>query len=140
MTGSFDHTLDGKGRLTLPAKIRDELSAVVHVTNSYDGHCLYAFSDDEWNNFKRNIADADFEVSTILERYFLGNSMDCEIDSNGRILIPQKLREKVGISKDVTIVSLSRRLEIWDTVKWNECNSYDSGTIYDAMKQNNIRI
>ncbi len=140
MSGSFDHTLDGKGRLTLPARIREKMSAMVHVTNSFDGQCLYAFSDDEWNVFTAHIADADFEISTLLERYFLANAMDCEIDGNGRILIPQKLREKVGISKDVTILALSQRLEIWDTERWNAFNNFDSDRIFNAMKEAKIKL
>ena len=141
MAGTYEHIVDGKGRLTLPSKLREQLGTTVHITNSSDGKCLYAFSDSEWENFCRNLLDTDFETATLLERYFMANACDCEIDGQGRILIPQNLRTKMNISKNVTILAPSKRLEFWDTDSWNEFNSQiDPVDIKSMLKSANIRV
>ena len=141
MAGTYEHVIDGKGRLTLPAKLREQLGATVHITNSSDGKCLYAFSDSEWDNFCRSLLDTDFETASLLERYFMANAFDCEIDGQGRILIPQNLRAKMGLAKNVTILALSKRLEFWDTDRWNEFNNnIEPVDITSMLRSANIRV
>lgn len=141
MAGSFEHVIDAKGRLTLPAKLRDQIGNTVHITNSSNGLCLYAFSDEEWDNFCRNLLDTDFETATVLEHYFIANAFDCELDSQGRILIPQNLRTKMDLQKNVTVLSLTKRLEIWNTDRWNEFdNNIQPNDIMAMMKNANIRV
>ena len=112
MTGQYEHNLDAKGRLIVPAALRRELGEVCHVTLSGD-HCLYVYSDAEWQRFCSKLDELQRKDSRDM-RVVFANTSTCELDGQGRILIPQKLRDFAGIKKNVTFLGFSNHAEIWD--------------------------
>jgi len=116
MTGEYQHTLDAKGRLFIPAKLREKLGNPFYITISIDD-CLNAYSLDHWNAIKAKF-DALPSAQARRMRQIFVNAACCEVDAQGRILIPQKLRDFVGLKKNVTIVGVSNHAEIWDSEKW----------------------
>lgn len=138
--GSFKHSIDSKNRLFLPAKLRDFLGDTVVLTRGLKP-CLYLFTVDGWNDFAENLgSDIDIDSNETM-LYFFGNAVDLDVDSQGRITVPQALRNFSGIGKDVTIVGTGRRLEIWKTEDWEAFNNDKSlpGRIAEEKrkKQNN---
>ena len=123
MKGEYRHTIDAKGRLAMPAKLRDELGEHFTVTKGLDG-CLFVYPDAEWASLEARI-----------QRYYCANAFDAQLDAQGRILIPGNLREFACLEKDVTVVGLLDHAEIWDTEKWNEYNgSIDAESISADME------
>lgn len=124
LTGSFRHTVDSKGRIFIPAKHRDLLGESIWVTLG-TSDCFFAFSDEEFTKFKNSIVSAQ-DLSTAhkmtLRRRFIGNATECDIDPQGRICIPQDLRNQIDIGDDVIVAGLDNRLEIWNADKWYENN------------------
>ena len=116
MTGEYQHTLDSKGRLFIPSKLREKLGSVFYVTISIDD-CLSAYSSEHWNKIKEKFDALPSSQSRRMRQLFV-NAACCELDGQGRILIPQKLRDYVGLTKDVTIIGVSNHAEIWDTDRW----------------------
>ncbi|TDY46672.1 division/cell wall cluster transcriptional repressor MraZ [Alicyclobacillus sacchari] len=117
--GEFEHALDSKGRLTVPAKFRDGLGESFIVTRGLD-KCLFVYPRDEWNVLESKLkslpmARADARAFV---RFFFSGASECELDKQGRILLPQKLRDYAGLQKDCTLLGVSNRVEIWDTEIW----------------------
>lgn len=122
MKGRFEHNVDAKGRLSIPAKFRAELGENFVMTRGLDG-CLALYSEDNWAKEEEKILALPNTVdSRKVQRYFFSNAMDCEFDSQGRVVIPLSLREKAGISKSVMVVGMANRAEIWDAERWNAYN------------------
>lgn len=123
LIGEYEHSLDVKGRLIMPAKLREDIGEKFIVTKGLDG-CLFAFSVTEWTNFEQKlralpISNKDARAFT---RFFFAGAMDCEIDKQGRFLISGNLREFAGLEKDVVIVGMDSRIEIWSKEKWQACD------------------
>jgi MraZ protein len=121
--GTFDHTLDAKNRLTVPARYRAALSEGVVLARPVDQKpCLGVWRPEEYDSYtRRALADLP-ELSSRrseLERYFYGSSQDAELDAAGRIMIPGFLGDDAGLSKEVVVVGVGDRLELWDRGAWN---------------------
>ncbi|MEG1404188.1 MAG: division/cell wall cluster transcriptional repressor MraZ [Oscillospiraceae bacterium] len=117
MTGEYQHTLDSKGRLSIPARLRDELGDVFFVTLSMD-KCLSAYSAESWQNFSDKVNSMPF-VKQRKMRPLFAYAAKCELDAQGRILLPQNLRDFAGLSKNVTVVGCNNHAEFWDSDSWN---------------------
>jgi len=113
VTGNFEHKIDVKGRLFIPASLRDELGEVFHVTISVED-CLTAYSSDSWERFLEKVKAMPIRQQPKM-RPFFSNAARCELDSQGRILIPQKLRDRIGLDKEVTVVGSGTFVQFWDT-------------------------
>lgn len=126
MLGSYDHTVDTKGRLIVPAKLRENLGERFFITIGLD-RCLFAYSLEEWFKFQNHIASLPLSKKDArrLQRSFFSMAADVTTDKQGRILIPAKLREYAGISKDVILLGLANRVEIWDSNRYNEYNDLE---------------
>lgn len=125
LIGCYNHTIDSKNRLFLPAKLRDYLGSTVILTRGLRNR-LYMYTSEGWENFISKIDnDSDF-VSNDETLYFLGNAQEVDVDSQGRVTVPQTLRSFFGIGKDVTIVGAGNKLEIWKTEDWEKFNN-DAG-------------
>ena len=118
MTGEYEHTLDAKGRLAIPSRLRDELGSVFYVTLSMD-RCLSAYSAENWQKFSDKVDAMPF-VKQRKMRPLFAFAARCEVDSQGRILLPQNLREYAGLEKAVTVVGCNNHAELWDSGKWSE--------------------
>ena len=121
LIGEYQHNIDAKGRVIIPAKFREDLGQVFYVTKGLDG-CLFVLSAQEWERLQTKIAALPIAKSRDLKRYFFSGATDAEPDKQGRILIPEKLREHAELKKDVTIIGTSDRVEIWSTENWNKIN------------------
>ena len=123
LIGEYEHSLDVKGRLILPAKIREDMGDKFIVTKGLDG-CLFGFSQNEWTNFEEKLKTLPLTNKNARDfvRFFLSGATECEIDKQGRFLIPINLRESANLQKEVVIIGVGTRIEIWDKEKWNSYN------------------
>ena len=124
LINSFEHTVDAKGRLFIPAKWREDLGNTVIVTRGMlgkdEGRCLFGMSLDVWNGLLERynkIAMTDVKAQNALRMIF-ANACDCELDKQGRILISNTLRKFAGIDKDAVLVGMGNRIEIWSQEAW----------------------
>lgn len=124
--GEYSHTIDTKGRLIIPSKFREELGETFVVTKGLDG-CLFVFSDEEWKAFEIKLKSLPLTNKNARQfaRFFVAGATPCELDKQGRILLPATLREFAGLEKDVVLTGMLNRIEIWSKEKWNENNSLD---------------
>ena len=133
-TGSYEHTVDTKGRIIVPSKFRDELGEKFIITFGLDG-CLYMYPMNKWEDFVNKLSSLPGgKQSRELQRYFLASAVESEIDKQGRTLIPAQLREKVNIEKNVMIVGMMGKIEIWDKILWDKNNS-ELGNINEIAEQ-----
>ena len=123
LIGEYEHSLDIKGRLILPAKIREDMGEKFIVTKGLDG-CLFGFSQTEWANFEEKLKTLPLTNKNARDfvRFFLSGAIECEIDKQGRFLISGNLREFAELSKEVVIVGMDSRIEIWSKEKWQKCD------------------
>ncbi|MBR4878558.1 MAG: division/cell wall cluster transcriptional repressor MraZ [Clostridia bacterium] len=135
MKGTYEHNVDAKGRLFIPTKLRDELGETFVMTKGLDG-CLALYSQKNWAVMEEKIASLPSSKSRSLQRYFFSNAMDCEPDSQGRVVIPQVLREFAGITKAVVVIGIVDKAEIWDAEKWRQYNeSIDEEDVLKSMEE-----
>ena len=116
MTGIYQHSVDAKGRLFIPARLRDELGDVFYVTISTE-KCLSAYSNESWESFTEKIKSRS-TIDQKKVRALFSHATRCEVDGQGRILLPKAQREHAGLKKDVTVVGVGGRAEFWDSEEW----------------------
>ena len=124
MTGEFGHNLDAKGRLFIPSRLREELGDVFYVTLSMD-KCLSAYNAESWQDFSDKVNAMPY-VKQRKMRPLFAYAAKCELDSQGRILIPQNLRDYAGLTKNVTVVGCNNHAEFWDSDAWSELNAIET--------------
>lgn len=117
MMGEFQHNMDLKGRVAVPFKFRVELGEKFYVTQGMDG-CLFLMSEQEMEAMMEKISAMPMGKGRGILRHFTSRSCDVEPDKQGRIVIPQTLRDYAGLEKDVTIIGSGHRAEVWDTARW----------------------
>lgn len=122
LIGSYSHTIDVKGRMAFPNKLRERLGACFIVTIGLEG-CLYVYSEEEWENFVERLNTLSGPKAKAAKRRYASNAVLVEPDKQGRILIPQNLRDHAELDHDVTVAGVFNHAEIWDSVKWEEHNS-----------------
>ena len=134
--GENSHTIDTKGRLIIPSKFREELGETFVVTKGLDG-CLFVFSDEEWKAFEIKLKSLPLTNKNARQfaRFFVAGATPCELDKQGRILLPATLREFAGLEKDVVLTGMLNRIEIWSKEKWNENNSLDDVAMDEIAEQ-----
>jgi MraZ protein len=124
--GRFAHTMDAKGRLSLPAALREELQAQDDrppiLTNLVDCPAVGVFSHDRWIEIEQRLANMSQMQPEIqqIQRMLVSGAVECPIDGQGRILIPPHLREHAALEREVTIAGVGRRIEIWDRTRFDE--------------------
>ncbi|MGN1298833.1 MAG: division/cell wall cluster transcriptional repressor MraZ [Candidatus Scatovivens sp.] len=123
LIGEYEHSLDAKGRLIMPAKLREDIGEKFIITKGLDG-CLFAFSITEWKNFEEKLRSLPISNKDArkFSRFFFAGAIECEIDKQGRFLISSNLREFAELEKDVIIVGMDSRIEIWSKEKWSKCD------------------
>ena len=119
LIGEYEHSLDAKGRLIMPAKLREDIGEKFIITKGLDG-CLFAFSLEEWKNFEQKLRALPIsnKDARAFSRFFFAGAIDCEIDKQGRFLISSNLREFAELEKEVIIIGMDSRIEIWSKEKW----------------------
>ncbi|MEE1229037.1 MAG: division/cell wall cluster transcriptional repressor MraZ [Lachnospiraceae bacterium] len=134
--GEYQHGIDAKGRLILPARIREDLGTQFILTRGLDG-CLFIYSLEEWKHFleKLDALPTSSKNARRLKRYFIGSSVECEADKQGRFLIPQVLRNAASIVKDVTVLGVSDHIELWSSEEYNNYQSETEESIEDIASE-----
>ena len=133
--GRYNHTIDPKGRLSIPSKFREVLGDKFVVSKGMDG-CLFVYAIDDWKVFEEKLASLPLisVEARQFARYFLSGAQYVTVDKQGRILMPQDLREFAGLEKDVVLAGMGGRIEIWSLDKWNENNEQvDINKISEGM-------
>lgn len=120
--GEYNHTVDAKGRTFVPAKLRDELGESFVVTKGLDG-CLVGYSQKEWEKFEEKLNQLPLtnKAARTTVRFFLAGASQCDVDKQGRILLPAVLREFAGLEKDIVFIGAANKIEIWSKAKWDAC-------------------
>ena len=121
LTGEFQHNLDAKGRLFMPARLREELGDVFYLTLSMD-RCLSAYSGGSWRDLSDRVSAMPY-VEQRKMRPLFACAVRCELDAQGRVLIPQNLREYARLDKAVTVVGCNNHAELWDSAAWVELSA-----------------
>ena len=137
LLGEYDHTIDEKNRLTLPAKFRAAFAAGVVITRGLDT-CLNVFGGADWHRLvEARLAPLDplsGEART-LQRFFYAGAVEAEPDRQGRVMLPPALLEHAGLGREVTVVGLGDRLEIWDRTAWRKQLDEVKGSAEDVAER-----
>ena len=124
--GEYNHSIDQKGRLIVPSKFREQLGNEFVVTKGLDG-CLFVYSNEEWQRIEEKFREIPLTTKDArkFSRFFFAGAATCEVDKQGRILLPSNLREYASIEKEVVSVGVLSRVEIWSKDRWSENGDYD---------------
>jgi MraZ protein len=121
--GEYQHSVDEKGRMIIPAKFREELGASFVMTRGLDS-CLFVYPMTEWVTLEQKLKSlslmkADARAFT---RFFFSGAVECELDKQGRVNIPNNLREHAKLDKDCVVIGVSNRVEVWSKEVWETYN------------------
>jgi transcriptional regulator MraZ len=122
--GNYEHTIDQKGRLSIPSKFREVLKDTYDeklIITRYGG-CLVGYPEDEWIKLERKIAFLPQHSEKVIafQRFVVSSAVECPVDKQGRVLIPQYLRTHAELDKDVILAGLTYKIEFWNKVRWDE--------------------
>jgi MraZ protein len=137
LLGAYDHTIDDKNRLTLPAKYREAFKDGVVVTRGLDG-CLFAYRRPDWDRLvESRLAPLDplSPETRRLERFFYAGATEAELDKQGRMMIPAQLIEHAKLGKEVVVAGVNDRLEIWDRIAWRRELAEVEGSAEDVAER-----
>lgn len=132
MCGEFKSTLDAKGRMNFPVKVREMFGNSFIISKTIDAECIKVYSLEDWHELVAKIKSLPQTQTAAIQRFLFGSAFQTEPDKQGRILIPAPLREYAGLEADIVIVALSGRAEIWDKAKWDALNN--TGDTADLAK------
>lgn len=134
LIGEYTHNLDPKGRITIPSKFREDLNVFV-MTKGLD-NCLFLYPIEQWEKIEDKLKTLPMTNKTVRSfvRTFFSGAIDCTLDKQGRVLIPQNLREYAGIEDVSVIIGLSDRAEIWSENNWNNYNT-EEGLSYEELAE-----
>jgi transcriptional regulator MraZ len=137
LLGSYDHTIDDKNRLTLPAKFRQAFEGGVFVTRGLDG-CLFAYRREDWGRLvesRLSTLDPLSPETRRLERFFYAGASESELDKQGRVMIPAQLIEHAKLGREVVVAGVNDRLEIWDRAAWRKELAEVEGSAEDVAER-----
>lgn len=125
--GEYEHSVDAKGRIIMPSKLRENIGEKFIITKGLD-KCLFAYSKSEWANFEEKLKTLPLTNKNARDfvRFFLSGAIECEIDRQGRFLVPANLRAYADIDKEIVIIGVGTRLEIWNKASWTTYNSEEN--------------
>lgn len=142
LIGEYEHSIDTKGRLIMPAKLKEDMGEKFVITKGLDG-CLFAYSLKEWQGFEEKLRTFPLtnKDARALMRFFLAGAIECEIDKQGRFLIGANLREFAGLEKEVIIIGVLNKIEIWSKDKWLKYSEEENNNADEiAEKMANLGI
>lgn len=125
LIGEYIHTIDEKSRMSMPAKFRKELGKKIIITPGLE-QCLFVFTNKEWEKVSKKLSNSESDLSFLkadqrnFNRYMFGRAAEVELDSIGRILIPEFLKERIGLKNSAVVVGVEDRVEIWNEKAWKE--------------------
>jgi len=133
--GEYEHTIDAKSRLIMPVKFREELGDSFIITKGLD-NCLFVYPMEEWKSLEKKMRALPFTRSDAraFSRFFFAGANECEVDKQGRVLIPANLRKYAQLEKDVVIIGVASRVEIWSKEVWERYNER-TGADYETIAE-----
>jgi len=133
--GEYQHTLDPKNRVIMPSKFREKLGDSFVMTKGLD-NCLFIYSSEEWSIVEDKLKSLPMtnKDARAFVRFFFAGACECELDKQGRILMPSHLKEYAKIDKDLVIIGVSTRIEIWSKEEWDKFNS-DANISYEDVAE-----
>lgn len=137
LTGEYKHSIDAKGRLIIPSKFREILGDDFVITKGLDG-CLFLYPGNEWKIFEEKLRGLPLltnKNARTFSRFFLGSAVDGGLDKQGRVLLSSALISFAGLEKDVVLVGVLDRVEIWNPEKWDENNAAVENNMDDIASQ-----
>lgn len=131
--GEYSHTIDTKGRLSMPSRFREQLGEAFIVTKGLD-QSLFVYPEEEWKNLEDKLKQLPLtnQNARAFVRFFFSGATECELDQQGRIRIPANLREHAILEKEVMVIGVGTRVEIWSQKIWTDYNS-DENLSYDEI-------
>jgi len=138
--GEYQHSLDAKGRIIVPSRFREELGERFIATKGLD-NCLFLYPMDEWKTIEEKLRTLPFTRADVrsFARFFFSGAAELEIDKQGRILLPPNLRDYAGIERELFIIGVGSRVEIWSGEKWAEYNRTAESS-YEAIAENLVDL
>ncbi len=135
LIGKYTNALDPKGRVFVPAAFRGDLENRFVLTRGYEEKSLYIYPMDEWKKFVEKLQQlpTSKKDSRMIIRHFCANATNCDMDSQGRILIPTELREKSELQRDVVFIGMVNRIEIWSADNVKETEVEDIGGLLESL-------
>ncbi len=122
--GGYDHTIDKKGRIAIPAKLRDAFGQSFMICRGiYGKNCICVYPTEQWEKLVEKIGNLPSAKSSVVKRYLYEGAFEVEFDTQGRILLPQSLREFASLESDAHIIGVDTNLEIWNKELWQKENS-----------------
>lgn len=140
--GEYQHSIDAKGRLIIPARFREGLGAQFIVTKGLD-HCLFVYPQEEWKMFENKLKQLPLTNTGARKfvRFFFAGAVECEMDQQGRIVLPLHLREYAGLKKEIVSIGVNNRVEIWNKENWKSYNEEENFISNDlAFEMENLGI
>lgn len=136
LLGEYEHSIDTKGRIAMPAKLREGLGGKFIITKGLDG-CLFVYAMDEWQRVEQKLASLPMSRKTARDftRFLFGGACEGECDKQGRVLLPASLRRYAGLERDAVIVGVGSRAEIWDAAKWQKYNEESAEDVNELAEQ-----
>ncbi len=142
--GSFTRQLDERGRFVLPSKVREKIDGPVHITRSLVDDCLLLYTEDEWTVLKEQVRDLPTTTNRAAKRFVqivFGQAVEGEVDKQGRIVLTQELLDAVGMTRDIILVGIGSKMEIWDAEKYAKTmQEVDFDEILDGISQFGLNI
>ncbi len=133
--GTFYHNIDVKGRMNFPTRMREILGENFVITKGPDS-CLFVYSLEGWAELEAKLNAQPLSKGRNIQRFFFAGAVEVEPDKQGRINIPQHLREYAGLEKDVVVIGASGRAEIWDKAKYDAANNqFSPDMLFEAMDE-----
>ena len=137
--GTFQHTIDPKGRLIIPAAFRDDSTLKFVVAKGLE-NCLFIFTMEQWDEIFAKLKALPFSDPRArdINRFFFSSAAICELDKNARILVPPELRVYAGLEKDVVIIGVGTRAEVWSKARWESYmtkETFEPDNLADAMAE-----
>lgn len=133
--GEYQHTLDPKNRVIMPAKFREKLGDSFVMTKGLD-NCLFVYSQNEWSIVEEKLKSLPMtnKDARAFVRFFFAGASECELDKQGRMVMPTNLKEYAKIDKELVIIGVSTRIEIWSREEWNKFNG-DANISYEDVAE-----
>jgi len=135
LIGEYQHTIDSKGRMIIPSKLRESLGESFVVTKGLDS-CLFMYPKDEWNIIENKLKELPLtnKDARAFIRFFFSGASEVSIDKQGRILVPSNLREHAKLNKDAIIIGVATRVEVWSKEQWEDYTD-DDNLSYDSIAE-----
>mgnify|MGYP004592200175 FL=1 len=136
LLGEYEHSIDTKGRIAMPAKLREGLGGKFIITKGLDG-CLFVYAMDEWQRVEQKLASLPMSRKTARDftRFLFGGACEGECDKQGRVLLPASLRRYAGLEREAVVVGVGSRAEIWDAAKWQQYNEESAEDVNELAEQ-----